>query len=70
MKAKNRRRNKKWGPWGRCGCPDCRDGLTSVGKFGKHFGVVKAEVKVEFDLSLLDNASNDHDAMVEEPHAL
>lgn len=37
---------------GLCGCPDCRWALTSAGRYGKRFGVVRAESKVEYDLSL------------------
>lgn len=44
---------------GICGCPDCREFLTAKGRYGKHFGVVRAESKVEYDLKIGDNESYD-----------
>ena len=40
---------------GLCKCPECREFLTSKGRYGMNFGVVKALVKVDFDLKNIDN---------------
>lgn len=40
---------------GLCTCPECREFLTAKGRYGKNFGVVRAESKVDYDLSLIDN---------------